>query len=82
MGGSGKAIAPAICVGQVDPSAELGSKRCLTNGALIIADDSSYWMLCFMCSDLVHCDFDKAVSDVGALCDTFIVMVACVCRGL
>ncbi len=82
MCGSSEAIAPAISISKVDASTELGGEGCFTYGALVVADNLGNRVLCFVCSDLVHCDFDEAVSDVGAFGATFVVMVACVCRGL
>ena len=79
---SSEAVASAICISKVDASAELGGKRGFTYRALVVANDLSNWMLCFMCCDLVHSDLDESVSCVSAFGATLVLMIACVDSGL
>ena len=66
----------------MDASPELGGKSSFTYGALVVADDLGNWVLCFVCGDLVHSNFDEGVSCVSAFSAILVMMIACVDAGL
>ena len=82
MCSSSEAVAPAIGISKVDASAKLGGKGCFTYSALVVADDLGDRVLCFVCSDLMHCDFDERVRCVSAFGAILVVMIARVKRWL